>query len=89
MAKNWCSAIISGAIALVARGRRSHLRKPWFRRNSLCNGEYIVQFNRADLQSFNGGNPDGEAVDLMITGKLQHNGHTAGFATSATVRVRR
>ena len=51
--------------------------------------QYIVQFNRADLRSFNGGNPDGEDVDLMITGKLQHNGVTSGFATSATVRVHR
>lgn len=51
--------------------------------------EYVVQFNRADLQSFNGGNPDGEDVDLMITGKLQHNGIPSGFATSATVRVGR
>jgi hypothetical protein len=49
--------------------------------------QYVVQFNRVDLQSFNGGNPDGEDVDLMITGKLQHNGLTSGFATSATVRV--
>jgi feruloyl esterase len=51
--------------------------------------QYVVQFNRADLQSFNGGNPDGEDVDVMITGKLQHNGVTSGFATSATVRVHR
>jgi hypothetical protein len=51
--------------------------------------QYVVQFNRADLQSFNGGNPDSEDVDLMITGKLQHNGVTSGFATSATVRVHR
>lgn len=51
--------------------------------------QYVVQFNRVDLQSFNGGNPDGEDVDLMITGKLQHNGIASGFATSATVRVHR
>jgi hypothetical protein len=51
--------------------------------------QYVVQFNRADLQSFNGGNPDGEDVDIMITGKLRHNGITSGFATSATVRVHR
>jgi feruloyl esterase len=51
--------------------------------------QYVVQFNRADLQTFNGGNPDGEDVDLMITGKLQHNGITSSFATSATVRVHR
>ena len=53
---------------------------------------YVVEFNRADLQGFNGGNPDGEDVDLMITGKLQHTGHFGGtsrFATSVTVRVRR
>ena len=53
------------------------------------NGKLILYHGFADLQSFNGGNPDGEAVDLMITGKLQHNGHTAGFATSAIVRVHR
>jgi len=51
--------------------------------------QYVVQFNRADLQSFDGGNPDGEDVDVMITGKLQHNGVISGFATSATVRVHR
>jgi tannase/feruloyl esterase len=51
--------------------------------------QYVVQFNRADLQSFNGGNPDGDDVDLMITGKLEHNGITSSFATSATVRVHR
>jgi hypothetical protein len=51
--------------------------------------QYVVQFNRADLQSFNGGNPDGDDVDVLITGKLQHNGITSGFATSATVRVHR
>ena len=51
--------------------------------------QYVVQFNRADLQSFNGGNPESDDVDVMITGKLQHNGITSGFATSATVRVHR
>ena len=51
--------------------------------------QYLVQFNRADLQSFNGGNPDSGDVDVMITGKLQHNGITSSFATSATVRVHR
>ena len=51
--------------------------------------QYVVQFNRVDLQSFNGGNPDGEDVDVMITGKLQHNGISSGFASSATVRVHR
>jgi len=50
---------------------------------------YVVEFNRADLQSFNGGNPDGEPVELMITGKLQHDGRTSSFATGATVRVHR
>ena len=48
---------------------------------------YVAQFNRADLRSFNGGKPDGEPVDLMITGKLQHNGISSGFAVGATVRV--
>ncbi|HZP85279.1 MAG TPA: hypothetical protein VFB54_00565, partial [Burkholderiales bacterium] len=51
--------------------------------------QYVVQFNRTDLQAFNGGNPDGEDVDVMITGRLQHNGISSGFATSATVRVHR
>jgi len=51
--------------------------------------QYVVQFNRVDLQSFNGGSSDGEDVDLIITGKPQHNGVTSGFATSATVRVHR
>ena len=46
-------------------------------------------FNRDDLRNFNGGNSDGEDVDLMITGKLQHNGDSSLFATSATVRVHR
>ena len=48
---------------------------------------YVAVFNRADLRSFNGGKPDGQPVDLMITGKLQHNGISSGFAVSATVRV--
>jgi feruloyl esterase len=51
--------------------------------------QYVVQFNRVDLQSFNGGNPDRQDVDLMITGNLQHNGVRSLFATSATVKVSR
>jgi len=50
---------------------------------------YVAHFNRKDLHGFVGGNPDGENVDLMITGVLQHNGIKSLFATSATVKVTR
>jgi hypothetical protein len=50
---------------------------------------YVVHFDRKDIRSFNGGNPDGDNVDLMITGTLQHDGKKSLFATSATVKVHR
>ena len=39
--------------------------------------------------AFVGGIPDGDNVDLMITGGLQLNGVKSLFATSATVKVHR
>ncbi len=44
---------------------------------------YVVTFNRADLKSFNGGKDPGNAVDLMLTGDLQHDGVQSLFAASA------
>jgi hypothetical protein len=46
-------------------------------------------FGRGRRDYFVGGNPDGENVDLMITGVLKHNGVKGLFATSATVKVNR
>jgi hypothetical protein len=39
--------------------------------------------------SFVGGNPDGDNVDLMITGVLQHNRVKSLVATSTTVKIHR
>ena len=44
-------------------------------------------FARADFAGFTGGAPAGKAVEMMVTGALQHAGGQSLFAVGATVQV--